>query len=454
MGETRFAGANNVFYTCAPDDVHDPAVVALCEAAVDVDQALRDGMLSKLRASSDAQRAEYGEDALQAKVAKNPVACVMWYEHTKRNVTRNLLRLQYFKDRRDDAPYRLRPVGIFGRLYLLHSVTEENGRGALHFHGCSHGGCTPAMVADVAHNPPLNTLAAKTLGTHARGHLPPEYHAVAAFTEVLKVRKRRDAAFDIPEDAEGRLRYALLTAAYRNLHTTTPLHHPTCTKGHLGKTGCRLRCPWGHNVPEPRVLELTETAYETPGMVVSDTDVIRCPACWTQHRSAVAEDKVRKITYGAARTISRKPGMEEKRTYAPAKDDRALTFELARPLLRAKPRSECDFVMGTVGMGVDCLDDASVRKWFKGFMASEEFMSILGTPGLEALRDKLVAMKEDPPSVEDLASACDAKDAPCGAKETDGDDFFRVPDGRGPPRKKAKSSTRSGTTVDDGATRP
>eukprot|EP00966_Prymnesium_polylepis_P098757 2286755-Prymnesium_polylepis.1 len=57
---------------------------------------------------------------------------------------------------------------------------------------------TPSLIGDVAHDEDLVKAVTEALDTQLCAELPLEYHAVYLAQQLLKVGKRRDAAWPIP----------------------------------------------------------------------------------------------------------------------------------------------------------------------------------------------------------------------------------------------------------------
>ena len=154
--------------------------------------------------------------------------------------------------------------------------------------------------------------------------------------EGLLARHRRDAIDHSPVDLHR------LTLANKNVHVLgrqPPCRHePTCALYKSGTDGCRFRCPWGHDVNETSVNELkprsTSAAPEHPRGGAPDG--IRCRLCYGVWRDfdVGLEDGKRHITYEVAKP-SPTPVAEpvDEAGFKRIRDERALSVDLARPLL-------------------------------------------------------------------------------------------------------------------------
>ena len=258
----RAHGAAGIFYTCAPDDVHQPASVrrsfrvrAANPIASDLTfdpladnvrtslsakecryvfpKAKEDAFDSALRGQTPEERVtasdfEEGrnhhmdEASLQRLAAANPIASALTFDHLAENLRTSLFGQSLERPGNLTVPNNCadgtdgnegtaqeRKKGVFGMCFLNRDVKECNKRAAVHEHGQAHGGVSPALLADVASNDRLRQEALAAIDTHVQGELPLEYHAIKVLQDVLKVASRRDAAFEIPMPHK-RTREALL----------------------------------------------------------------------------------------------------------------------------------------------------------------------------------------------------------------------------------------------------
>ena len=245
----RAHGAAGIFYTCAPDDVHQPLAVRRSTvyraAKVHRDEQgvllgdyvfpkeAEDAFVNALRGQTPDERVtasdvEEGrkhrmdEASLQRLAAANPIASALVFDHLAENVRTslfgqslerpcNLTLRNNCHDGTDgiEGTALDRKKGVFGVCCLNRDVKECNKRAAVHEHGQAHGGVSPALLADVASNDRLRQEALAAIDTHVQGELPLEYHAIKVLQDVLKVASRRDAAFEIPMPHK-RTREALL----------------------------------------------------------------------------------------------------------------------------------------------------------------------------------------------------------------------------------------------------
>ena len=337
----RAHGAAAIFYTCAPDDVHQPLAVRLSFPNQGPEERHDDMLfprgqqrefLAALRGQTTDERMAFeprmDEISLQKLAAANPVASVLTFAHLTESFRTDLL--GYSSERPsnlsmlmpgDDGvaePEYKRMRGVFGVCTLNRDVKECNKRAAMHEHGQAHsGGVSPALLADVASNDALRQEALDALDTQVRGELELEFHAIKVLQEELKVAARRDAAFEIVEPKltreevvneycrNQRKTRSGLTAKQEDeiwcewlkdnwdpevmvqsqiviMNRHTHEHQATCAGA--GKDGkgkgrwmCRMCMPAGHDVERTRCVELR--AFVPDEEPAQDVDMDQEAAC-------------------------------------------------------------------------------------------------------------------------------------------------------------------------------
>ena len=198
----RAHGAAAIFYTCAPDDVHQALAVRLSFPNQGPEERHNDMLfprgqqsefLAALRGQTTDERMAFephmDEISLQKLAAANPVASVLTFAHLTESFRTDLL--GHSSDRSsnlsmpmpgDDGvaePEHKRMRGVFGVCTLNRDVKECNKRAAMHEHGQAHsGGVSPALLADVASNDALRQAALEALDTEVRGEIELEFHAI------------------------------------------------------------------------------------------------------------------------------------------------------------------------------------------------------------------------------------------------------------------------------------
>ena len=221
MAMHRSEGPGSIFYSMAPDDVHNPLCIQLAHAYVGPDifpavagaefkrglQCLRkkdaastpveDGEAVPTDDGNGGEiRVALEEAALQRLASNNPIATTHAFSQLLNNVRTNLIGLS--PARLTNVPLHRRRKHMWGVNACHRDVKECNDRASLHVHGLAHGGLTPALLADVAADGELRAHAMAALDTQLKAELPLEYHAVYLAQQVLHVRKRRDVAHDVP----------------------------------------------------------------------------------------------------------------------------------------------------------------------------------------------------------------------------------------------------------------
>ena len=223
----RAHGAAAIFYTCAPDDVHQALAVRLSFPNQGPEERHGDTLfprgqqrefLAALRGQTTEERTAFephmDEISLQKLAAANPIASVLKFAHLTESFRTDLL--GHSSDRSSNLsmlvpptsltpqedggaePEHKRMRGVFGVCTLNRDVKECNKRAAMHEHGQAHsGGVSPELLADVASNDALRQEALDALDTQVRGEIELEFHAMKVLQEELKVAARRDAAFEI-----------------------------------------------------------------------------------------------------------------------------------------------------------------------------------------------------------------------------------------------------------------
>lgn len=300
MALQRANGAGNIFYSMAPDDVHllEAILYAFPYEGPDEFPAVQpDAFFQALRGQSDEERKVGGFDmreaVLQKLAADNPIATTLAFNRVVESFRDNLLR--HRPDRLTSEPAE---KGVFGVGVSNRDVKEANKRSALHIHGQTQGGLSPALLADVAGEPELRVKAMAALDTQLCAELPLEYHAVREAQRLLHVCARRDAAHEAPRPHHPDvyatddeyiaylrsdwwpkfLHHARMTVMNKNSH----VHMGRCVSDdpkHRGYHGCALGVDYPHDINETRCVELRALGPgEKPAM--NKGLPIRCSCCY------------------------------------------------------------------------------------------------------------------------------------------------------------------------------
>ena len=445
----RDAGASSIFLSLAPDDVHNPTSIRYSYPFKGPDKfpaVAEPDFLTALRGGSHEERKvgafDMSEHAVQRLASANPIAVTMVFDHIVSCVYKHLVGLGS-TDRRTSQPLLSRMKGLFGMCVHYNFVKENNKRAAQHVHSQLHGGASPALLADVAHDASLLAEICRALDTQVVADLPLEYHAVGVAQKVLRSPLRRDAAYPAPDratDPAAFLHHARHVATNRHIHS----HQMTCTHGLRGKTGCRMCAPWGHGQEHTSVVELTPlpaagrelyaredfcagfddyyAGHDDRGAGESTVQFVafRCPECYAdgviagEHSRCRADpnyaasgnaeevivtnirtaDATRDIAYTASPPSN--PGTT---------DRRVLALELRRPLLPSrldgsvlaqivsaarKRQTPLEFPPGTGG-------DSQARDTLKKIIDSNEPLGVVLKNGdLSVLAHKLTKLTQEP----------------------------------------------------------
>ena len=122
IADHRYAGPSSIFYSVAPDDVHNTTGIRWSMPYKGADKfpaILPADFLTALRGRNPKERTAYATDgsaplgmdetSLQHLAAKNPVACALVFDHLVENVRTNLIGVS--NERLIDVPMETRPQG-------------------------------------------------------------------------------------------------------------------------------------------------------------------------------------------------------------------------------------------------------------------------------------------------------------------------------------------------------
>jgi len=274
----RAFGAGSIFYSIAPDDVHNPLSVLLSTPHQGTDKFphavnSRDAFFTSLQGTDSAARAAFGsteggisceEGYLQNLASKNPVAMMIAFDCLLDNVQTNLLGLD--PGELTSKPLAKATPGLWGRLAANRHVIETNKRHAPHVHGQTYGGGHPTLLAHVAEIGELRSKIMELMDGHVQAEIPLEYHALHVAWEQLVGQKkdrqwyRRDASCEIPDPdrpdstdwEEQWTRHVMCTVMNRHHHR----HAARCLDGKRGKTRCSLCMPHVHDIEHTTLSEL------------------------------------------------------------------------------------------------------------------------------------------------------------------------------------------------------
>jgi len=241
MAKHRWYGPGSHFVNPAPDDVHNPSVVGLCNPFVGYDQAPAqvgddesparvcgsgggDGggssggsdcaFLHTLRSGTPANRVvddfDMSEAALQKLVAAKPVEATLVFQATVEDVVKHIIsthparKTNHLICGSDEGIKDAHKPGALGVSNHFTYVVENKRRESSHIHALNGAGVS----------------------------LPLEYHLVGIALNVLRVSARRDVAAAVPTD-EAESAHAGLCMRMNKL---THQHFAACLKTAKGRT--------------------------------------------------------------------------------------------------------------------------------------------------------------------------------------------------------------------------
>jgi len=305
-------------------------------------------------------------------------------------------------------------------------VKECNKRGSAHIHGQGHCGTTPGLLADVACDPELLSLALDGLDSQLQAELPLEYHLVDIARKLLRIGARRDAAAEIPiphsdlassdppassthtndswaAERRRRLelwwpefaRHAMLVVANRNVHK----HQASCMAGKHGKYGCRFNAPWGHDVEKSRCVELF---CDETDVIASERAEYRCYECYADgamknitdldevnKRKIADADNRRDLFYITAKpTVKPAVGEDARMLHIDLKRSKLFAPEIIIDALAAYDKEETSDTVGSLRNALR-----------KTIVENEALANLLSTPALHDLRDRLMILSEEPSEI-------------------------------------------------------
>jgi hypothetical protein len=123
IADHRYAEPSSIFYSVAPDDVHNPTVIRYAmpyRGDTSFPAQVTPEFLQALRGSQPSERTTFDEDgrisfamnetSLQLLAAKNPIACAITFDHLVQNMHKNLIGVA--NDRLKDTSMKDRQIGV------------------------------------------------------------------------------------------------------------------------------------------------------------------------------------------------------------------------------------------------------------------------------------------------------------------------------------------------------
>ena len=210
--------------------------------------AAEDGLLSVLdgtasledvrtfvaKAAARAKAEEYAfsldERALQCLATANPVATTLFYEELTAAIFTEIVGVPPSGRRRKTSSLESRSKGFLGTGLAWSYVHETNGRKSLHFHASVHGGACPALLANVAGIPELETAVTAALDSMYTASVPMDVHAIDCARRTLRVPGVRCTFLPSPTAPrnDDDLQKFFLEAAFRGILFGCHQHQDTC----------------------------------------------------------------------------------------------------------------------------------------------------------------------------------------------------------------------------------
>ena len=243
----------------------------------------------------------------QRLVVENPVAATQVFELLTQAAKRILFKVddvskkthaKFVCNPGDTFPKMYAPNGLPGIFSVVTAdvdVVEENKRGSMHLHGLNWTSLSPALLASLAGNAELWSMAATAIESQFKAEVSAAAHVLYKLHKaagVLPMRASFTSGVNIPPSLETRTsaeisQDASISTLVLNGHFN---HSFTCHKNNSGKKGCRSGYKAGHPVPLTTIHELvcSKEPIPTERLTADAGTPFRCsgpsPSCrrrWT-----------------------------------------------------------------------------------------------------------------------------------------------------------------------------
>ena len=175
--------------------------------------------------------------------------------------------------------------GVNGHCLAYIGVCEDHAKGTLHFHLIFFGGVSSFCLEEFASIPSVCVAIAEVLDQHYTSQLPSIVHFTREVKEYIKFKvaaspvARRpprllskghatDAFDNAHQQGQSLLSY-LFNQEKQSCDEKIHTHMHTCTKGFMGKTGCRLCLPFGLCVSTHPICLRPNPAVQAP-LILAD----------------------------------------------------------------------------------------------------------------------------------------------------------------------------------------
>ena len=292
---------NDVFPAQFDDDC------AFGSTAKDFIEFLREN--SCLTATHEIQQRTLDRSARAAGQMSNPIACVDETRSLPADVCGILfgMPLEHFF-RRDTVSRRKTwcftcNKGILGHAQAVTGVMEDHARGTLHFHFIFIGGLSPFVLREYANVPRLCSAIVSVLDSQHKASFPQKSMLVRLVQDCVRFRVppnpdfakstcemlRAENLLSHHTSEESSIEETTTSVAEADVGKQWHNHMCTCTKGKMGKTGCRLCFPAGL-CQSTRAVVLHPSKESTSGAAAPNQNAASASACASDRPRHVVEE--------------------------------------------------------------------------------------------------------------------------------------------------------------------
>jgi hypothetical protein len=283
---SKSLGPPSAFVTCSLDSKGNPRAFRLSKAVVTnhempahlPENNLEEFIQKMVKDNNAVQETDYfpfpmDEDARAKETIDNPIAYVqefMAIVHSLLSVVIGITPENFFSQMSGKTKRKtvyLGKKGALGYVLSYYGVVEANNKGDLHFHLICFGSLPPHVLTDFATNPEIRKKISEVFDSYYTSQLDREFVIYKGIQNVLSERKRQQLpVFALGKENTANLLKIERTKPTRDLTdlnskdkirqrtrmqvSQQQLHHHirfTCSKGIMGKTGCRYNRPYACN---------------------------------------------------------------------------------------------------------------------------------------------------------------------------------------------------------------
>ena len=196
---TQRYGTPSVFLTVSPDDTHHPMTLRIAfpsTSNVKFPAKPEKSIEALINEDEEYQQMSISQLAIHKLVTESPHVSATVFKLIMDNLFSELLGIQLSSTTKKTTPLSSRNEGVFGKVTAAFSVTEVQGRGALHAH-CAIWGTsfTPDFLQKVSPCPLLVDQVAKVLDSMYVAMMPDEAHLQYLVGRVEKIKVPRQIYF-------------------------------------------------------------------------------------------------------------------------------------------------------------------------------------------------------------------------------------------------------------------